>query len=404
MKRIFRSILSMVFAVFLFSGYPFAQEISKEGIIEELKELKDRTQRLEKALTNLEEEELQGKENTDDTILHNGQRGIRERKEALEKFIEGVELSGTVEVEAVYEHSKPKVGEKEEYSDLTVSSVELAVDAKITYQLRTHVLFDYEDGESVEIDEAIIHFQAEGVCKPDLSCNSPWYASMGKMDVPFGYYESHLLSDSLTQGLGEAKETAVIVGVYNDMLNFATGVFNGDIKEVESDDHIENFVGAFMFTLPEDVIPNLTLMAGISYISNIADSDELTNFIEEEYESNSIEDYVAGISSFLSVSLLEHYFIEAEYVGALEAFEEDRNFKPEAWNLEFAFRPIDVFEIALRYGGSEESLNFLPKTQIGISGVYEIFNNTSISLEYLYDKFENDDEINTITAQFAVEF
>jgi hypothetical protein len=39
--------------------------------------------------------------------------------------------------------------------------------------------------------------------------------------------------------------------------------------------------------------------------------------------------------------------------------------------------------------------------------IYEIFNNTSIGLEYLYEDFENDDELDevvTITTQLAVEF
>jgi len=58
--------------------------------------------------------------------------------------------------------------------------------------------------------------------------------------------------------------------------------------------------------------------------------------------------------------------------------------------------------------GTEE--NFLPDTQVGICVIYEIFNNTSIGLEYLYEEFEyyeesgNDAEVVTITTQLAVEF
>jgi hypothetical protein len=36
--------------------------------------------------------------------------------------------------------------------------------------------------------------------------------------------------------------------------------------------------------------------------------------------------------------------------------------------------------------------------------IYEIFNNTSIGLEYLHGEFENDDEVVAITTQLAVEF
>jgi hypothetical protein len=157
-------------------------------------------------------------------------------------------------------------------------------------------------------------------------------------------------------------------------------------------------------------------MIGVSYISNIADSDDLAEFFDEEIDlvdPIEIEDYVAGFSSFLSVSFMNRFFFEAEYVGAVESFEEDENFKPKAWNFEFAFIPIEDFVVAVRYAGSSDTLavtllpvtlNFLPDTQVGICGIYEIFNNTSIGLEYLYEEFENDDEVVTITTQLAVEF
>ncbi len=112
---------------------------------------------------------------------------------------------------------------------------------------------------------------------------------------------------------------------------------------------------------------------------------------------------------------MNRFFFKAEYVGAVESFEEDKNFKPKAWNFEFAFIPIEDLEVAVRYGGSSDTaitlppdtFIFLPDTQIGICGIYEIFNNTSIGLEYLYEDFENDDELDevvTITTQLAVEF
>ena len=145
-------------------------------------------------------------------------------------------------------------------------------------------------------------------------------------------------------------------------------------------------------------------MGGVSYISNIADSDELTEFIKDEFESEAIEDYVAGAGTFLSASYDERYYLEVEWISALASFEEDRRFKPEAWNLEFAFRPIEVFEIALRYGGSDDALDFLPEMQLGVIAAYELFENTSIGLEYLFDRYGNDDEVTTVTTQLAIEF
>ena len=403
MKKLLTCFLSLVVAVFLFSGSALAQEMSKEELTEELKALKERTRRLEEALTIPEKAETSVIKEDEDEIQPGGTRELNKDVEDLEKYIQGIEFSGTIEVEAGYEHSKSKGGKIEDYSDLALATVDFAVDALITDRMRTHVLFEYEDDENVIVDEAIIHFQAEEVCVPDLSCNSPWYFSIGKLSIPFGYFESHLISGPLTEDLGESKETAVVAGIYNPFINIAAGVFNGDIDKAGNDDHIESYVAACTFTLPEDVSPNVGLMIGVSYISNIADSDDLADFFVDEY-ADTILDYVAGFSSVLSVSFMNRFFFEAEYVGAVESFEEDKNFKPKAWNFEFAFIPIEDIEVAVRYGGSSDTLNFLPDMQVGICGIYEIFNNTSIGLEFLYEEFENDDELFSLTVQLAVEF
>ena len=405
MNKLLSFFLSLVAAaVFLFSGSALCQEMSKQEIIKELNALKERTKRLEEALMALYETETSVKEEAEDEIQHGDEMETNESTEPLEKYIKGVELSGTIEVEAVYEHFDPKGDKKENSSDLTLETVDLAVDAFITDRIRTHVLFEYEEGEDLVVDKAIIHFQAEEVCVPDLSCNSPWYASIGRLKIPFGYFESHFITDLLTENLGESNETAVVAGIHNPFINIAAGVFNGDLDKAQNHDHIERYVAAGIFTLPEDILPNVGLMTGVSYISNIADSDNLTDFFDEEFGTDTIEDDVAGFSSFLSVSLMDRFFFEAEYVGSVESFEEDENFKPKTWNFQFAFTPIQDVEVAILYGGSSNTLNFLPDTQFGIAGFYEIFNNTSIGLEYLYEEFENDDKVVRLTTQLAVEF
>jgi hypothetical protein len=391
MKKLLTCFLSLAFAVFLFSGSALAQEMSKEELIKELKALKERTRSLEEAPAIPEKAETSA-------IIED------EDVEDLEEYIKRIEFSGAIEVEASYEQIKPKVGEKEDSSDLTLATVDFAIDALITDRMRTHILFEYEDDEDFIVDEAIIHYQAKEVYVPDLSYNSPWYANIGRLTIPFGYFESLFISGPLTEDLGETKETAVIAGIYNPFINIAAGVYNGDIDKTGNSDRIESYVAACRFTLPEDISSNVGLMIGVSYISNIADSDELADFFDEELGTDEIIEYVAGFSSFLSVSLMNRFFFKAEYVGAVESFEEDKNFEPKAWNFEVAFIPIEDLEVAVRYGGSSDTLNFLPDTQVGICGIYEIFNNTYIGLEYLYEEFENDDEVVAITTQLAVEF
>ncbi len=125
--------MSFVVAVFLFSGSALCQDMSKQEIIKELNALKERAKRLEEALMALDETETPVEEEAEEEAKHEIQHGnemaTNENTEPLEKYMKGVELSGTIEVEAVYEHFDPKGDKKENSSDLTLETVDLAVDA-----------------------------------------------------------------------------------------------------------------------------------------------------------------------------------------------------------------------------------------------------------------------------------
>lgn len=346
-----------------------------------------------------------------------GVKGLNDRVTRIEERIgevqrkrwsDRVTLSGVIEVEAGYEDLDfgDPAEDDEMSSDITLATVELAVDVDIIKHVKGHVLFLWEedDTEPVDLDEGIIIIDGEDVV--------PLYLNVGKLYVPFGYYESHFISDPLTLELGETRESAVKVGFANDMFEISAAIFNGDINETdEDDDHIDNWVASGIFTFPEDAVNGLGLVVGASYISNIADSDGLEDALDEEFGTDEIEDYIGGLSAFLSASFRERFFFEAEYVGAMDEFENDdlgldpgEKFKPSAWNFELAYAITEKMEIAAKYEGSSDVLNLLPETQYGAVISYGLFENTLLSLECLHGEFENDNERNLITAQFALEF
>ncbi|HDH52893.1 MAG TPA: hypothetical protein ENH24_00220 [Nitrospirae bacterium] len=61
-------------------------------------------------------------------------------------------------------------------------------------------------------------------------------------------------------------------------------------------------------------------------------------------------------------------------------------------------------EIAGRYECSKDLWDFQPEQQYGLVLSYNLFKNTTIALEHLHGKYENKDEQNLTTAQFAIEF
>lgn len=412
-------VLIAIFCMTLWTGTQAAFcDMSNYELMEELKAVKEKTKMLEDRLNKQEKVEIKEGTAEEGDKFHGGARdkaGIPERvrrieeqmekKGVLGKWAEKITLSGVIEVEAGYEAMDfdDPAEDDEKSSGISLATVELGVDVDIVKHVKGHVLFLYEEGEDIVVDEGIISIDGEDVV--------PLYLNAGKLYVPFGYYESHFISDPLTLELGETRESAIVAGFANDMFDISLGAFNGDINKTDKEnDHIGNFVASAVFTLPEDTVSGLGLTAGGSWISNIADSNGLQDVLDEA-GTDEIKDYIPGWSAFVSVSFVDKFFFVAEYIAATDKFENNdlglapgEKFEPKAWNLELAYAIIEDLEVAVRYEGSRDALNVIPEKQYGAALTYGLFENTSIAVEYLHGKFENDDERDLITAQLAIEF
>ena len=319
------------------------------------------------------------------------------------KWFKNITLSGAIEVEAGFEkidYNDPATKD-EDSSDIAVATVEVGIDAEITKHVSGHILFLHEDGATTDVDEAIISIDGDDVV--------PLYLNAGQLYVPFGNFESHMISSPITQELGETRKSAVVAGFATDWLDICAGVFNGDIDETGQDDKIESYVAGAVFTLPEKTISGFGLSAGASYISNIGDS----NSLQEDIGGGpvTVNDYVAGYSAFISISVLDRFFFNAEYLTAADeflagelSFDGGLEFKPSTLYVELAVGVIDDLEIAVRYEASDDCGDFLPEKRYGAAITYGLFKNTSLGLEYIHGEFENDDETDVVTAQLAIEF
>lgn len=400
-------------ALFLFlfgllaSPLAVAGEMSNAELLREIKAMKARIEMLEAQLAAPPAtREISPTQSAGDVGLADRVRRIEEKIEDVPvfgKWTDNITLSGAVEVEAGFEKIDFDApgAEDEESSDIALATVELGIDADIAKHVSGHVLLLWEedDTEPVDLDEAFITLDGEDVI--------PLYLVAGKMYVPFGKFESHMISDPITKDIGETRESAINVGFANDMAGVSLAVFNGDIDEAGDDDHVDAFVACATVTVPENTIPEVGLTMGISYISNIADSDGL----EGEIASGELNDSVAGLGAFLSLSFRERFFLEAEYVGALDEFEAGElsfdggnELQPVTWNLEFAVAATDLLEMAFRCEGGDDLADFLPEIQYGATLAYSLFPHTTLALEFLHGEFENDDERDLLTTQLAVEF
>jgi len=333
----------------------------------------------------------------------------------LGKWADKIHPGACIEVEASYEdYNFHDPSEKDtDTSDFVLATVEIGFDVDIAKHVKASLFFLYEEDDTeFDVDQGIITIDGADVV--------PLYVDLGKMYIPFGMFESHFIRDPLTLELGETNESAVVGGFRNDLLEVSVGAFNGDIDKTGDENHIDNYLASAVFTLPETTVPDLNLTAGISWVSNIADSDGLHETFEEAEEEAAkekdeeprtltIKNHIGGFNTFIIASLLDKYFFNAEYLGAInhiemDTFDEGESYKPEAWTIELACGVTDSLNLAVCYEGSNDCGDFLPEKQFGGCVSYGLFKDTSIALEYLYGKYENKDTRHLMTTMLAIEF
>lgn len=308
----------------------------------------------------------------------------------------GISFSGLVEAQLYYQDT-----DADDTSDIVLSTLELGIEANPLEHVYGQVVFVYEedDTDPIDVDQAFIRLDGED--------KYPLSLEMGRLYVPFGGFETHFISDPLTQQLGETRESALVAAYSGSSLEIFGGVFNGDVNEAdENDDMIDGFTAGTTFTLSGNGA--LAFSAGLSYISNIGDSDGLT---EELTTTDTVSEYVPGLAAHLLVGLDEQFFGKFEYITALDSFTEgDLSFddgqsvEPWALNLELAYAVTETFEAALRYGASDDAGTFLPESLYGVVANYAPMENVTVSLEFQYSEYVDDSDDTTATVQLGLTF
>ena len=363
---------------------------------------------------------------------------LKAEEEGLAGIEDRIKLSGLIEVGGVWKdddyRSKTAEPEKEDDSDLCLTTVELTVEAEINKWVNVAAILLYEDptfGEetSVDLDVATVTI--------GNTEEFPLYLTAGAMYVPFGALLTHFPDDPLIDGpltllLGETREKALLVGVEYEGFSVSAYAFNGDMDETGEDNQVESYGFDANYSFEDEA--GFDLFVGASYISNIADSDGLeeeagqrTTYeipvwvdgawvdTEVEEKSDEIKDYIDGFDAYLHLGYAD-FFVDAEYMTALDDFEPgelaDKKAEPEVWNVEVGYNYDwgKNLEIVLKYAGSDEagSLGF-PEKRWGICLNQELFEEVIVSLGYLYDEYEHDDvderdERDLVFAQIAIEF
>jgi len=307
-----------------------------------------------------------------------------------------VEVRGGVEIEAGY-HS-PYTGD--DSSDLAVATAEIGIAAQVSDWVAGEITLLYEEDDTpLEVDVATVT-----IASPE----GGWFLTGGQQYVPFGTYETHLVTDPLSLELGETRETAALFGLESDGFLGAVYLFNG---ESDKNDDIDRF-GLTAGYAHEGDAGGFAMRIG--YINHIGDSDAL-----QEAIGGDVNDYVGGVAVDGRISS-GPFTVIAEYVTATDSFDvtelgfDGIGAQPKAWNIEagYAFELADKpMSLAIGYQGSDEALALeLPETRIAAALSVEILSNTTLSFEWAHDQDYGTSDggtgksADTATAQLALEF
>ncbi|MBU4260263.1 MAG: LbtU family siderophore porin [Proteobacteria bacterium] len=342
-----------------------------------------------------------------ETTLEGSQQTAAADQSLLQSINDHVDLTGLVEVEAI----SAEDFNGDHTSDISLATVEVGLDARISDWSQAHLLLLYEEDEEdnhLIVDEGTITFG-----KLDVF---PAYLTVGKMYLPFGSYVTNMISDTLPLELGEIRDSAVLAGFQSSGFYGSLYGFNGVLSERGENDKIDAWGASLGFAHERE---GFSVDVGLDWLNNIGDTDDMGEYLEENTGASEIADYVEGLAAHI---LMQYgpFDVVAEYVRALDEFQIDEmafagsGAEPEAWSLEagLTFEWLNRQTIfSLAWQGTDEALALgLPEDRYGAAIRMFVLKNTSVSLEYLHDEdYDKADggtgnDADSATMQVAVEF
>lgn len=305
---------------------------------------------------------------------------LEQRVETLEQQVTGqsggighaLQWSGLIEVEGF--SAEDYNGDST--SNFELATVELGLEAQVNDYVSSNVLLLYEENASddIGVDEATLTIAPPGAA---------WSSTFGRQYVPFGSFETGLVSDPLPLEIGETRETSALVEFGTSNLNGSVYAFNGDTEDDSADDTIGQFGASVAFQGGSEDMP---VNVGAGYISSIGDSDGVS--------IGSVNDHVGAYDLSATVGV-GPFTVIGEYLAAADSFEaselafDGNGAEPVAYQLELGY--------GFEWGGMPASVNVstqgtdeavalgLPETRFLAGISVEPWKATSISVEFASD-------------------
>ena len=448
MKRKLKSLMAASLAAIFCHSPVLADGSDSAGLAGRLADLERRIQYLEQRLADQEEMIVEKDRQLGELGARLDETASSEEDAASPQWTDGIEITGLVEVEGSYHD--PYEGDSE--TDAVVATVELGVAARIHDWVSGEILFLFEEDENddnIDIDIATLT-----IAPPD----GPWAITAGRTYLPFGVFETNMISDPLTLEFGETRDTAFMFSVEGENLYGSAFVYNGENSE-DGDDRLDNLGVAIGYAMENG---GMEFGLDVAYVDDIGDTDSLQDAVggnlaasglatvDDTVDRSCMGDPATTIGSVLDcateiaeeiIKLAEQEIpatytdkvsgvaasarfrygdvaLMAEYLAATERFQADalayggalvdaggemeyrnRGAKPSSWMIEagYDFMVGDrAANIALGIQGTDDALGLeLPKTRFMIGGSIELMERIALGIEWAHDEdYDADDGSN----------
>lgn len=291
-----------------------------------------------------------------------------------------LEIGGTIDVDLF--GSKQKNSDNS--SDLKLDLFELSIDSKLDEHVSAHALvnYEYEGGDEEEsynlaVDEAYITLTK--------LVDQPLTITAGKLYLPFGVFNNHLITDPLTQDAFEIGAPAVSFTFAPEEIEgmdvTVAGYSSREARFAEIDPNRDK---------PENDFGNYVINASFA-------AEEFLQASVYFDSEQGLDDRNDSLGVSLSASYLEILTMDVEYIKALQR-DQDRP-KDSAYSISGAFKPQPGLELAGRFEGYKDDVDgyqdYDPDSLVGVeyrvsAGVnYELHEHATLMSEYRITEVED---------------
>ncbi|HAV42673.1 TPA: hypothetical protein DCX15_01470 [bacterium] len=280
-----------------------------------------------------------------------------------------------VNVGGLIEVGYEKIGE--EVGNLKTGDIELGFKARLNEKVSGRIGLRL-DGlpEAEALDEATITLERFS--------EFPFFVTMGKTVMPFGVFNSHLISDPWTKEnkvvTWETKAVGLVGGYAHKQVEVSCALYDSsDLKDPEA------------LAAQISLKPTEGVTFGASYKSY------------HDVKNNEVLGYTD--LSVMTEMVWKKMTLDGEYIVATKR--EENAPKPSAYSVGLAFQATESLELAVRYDklNDDDEDRIRPDSRIGAGLNYTLFEAVTLGVEYGHTKKEEDGKgKDELLAKWAIKF